>query len=74
MLRYLRGREFGGSERVLDREHAIACYERHNQEVRPRCPPDRLVEFAISEGWAPLCRALAAEIPDDPFPHLNQSR
>jgi hypothetical protein len=73
LLSYLWDREFGGWERVLDREHAIACYERHNQEVRVRCPPGRLVEFAVSDGWAPLCRALAVNTPDEPFPHLNQS-
>lgn len=66
-------REFGGWERVLDREHAIARYERHNQEVKARCPPDRLVELAVSDGWVPLCRALAVGIPDESFPHLNQS-
>jgi hypothetical protein len=58
---------------VLDREHAIACYERHIEEVRARCAPGRLVEIDVSDGWEPLCRALALEVPNEPFPHLNQS-
>ena len=73
LLGYLWDREFGGWERVLDRDHAIACYERHNQEVRETCPPGRLVEYTVSDGWEPLCRALAAQVPGEPFPHLNQS-
>ena len=74
LLSYLWDRDFGGWDRVLDRAHAIGCYQRHNQEVRDKCPADRLVEFDVSDGWTPLCRALAADVPDEPFPHLNQSR
>lgn len=73
VLEYLWDREFGGWERVLDREHAIGCYERHNQEVRVKCPPDRLVELSVRDGWGPLCRALGIDPPDESFPHLNRS-
>jgi sulfotransferase family protein len=64
--------DFGGWERVLDRGHAIACYERHNESVRMLCPPERLVEWTAIDGWEPLCRALDLAVPDEPFPHLNK--
>ena len=73
LLTYLWDSEFGGWEQVLDRRHAIACFERHNQEVRAKCPPDLLIEFVVGDSWEPLCRALAVDPPDEPFPHLNQS-
>lgn len=64
--------DFGGWERVFDREHAISCFERHNQEVRTACPPGRLIEYSVTDGWEPLCRALGVPVPAEPFPHLNQ--
>ena len=32
---------------------------------------DRLVEWTASDGWGPLCAALRASVPTDPFPHAN---
>jgi hypothetical protein len=64
--------DFGGWERVLDRRHAIACFERHNEYVRDTCPSGRLVEWTVADGWEPLCRALGVARPDEPFPHLNR--
>jgi hypothetical protein len=63
--------DFGGWDRVLDRGHAIACFERHNAEVRASCPPSRLLEWTVADGWGPLCRALGVAEPVEPFPHLN---
>ena len=64
---------FGGWERFLDRERAIEIFHRHNDEVRERVPDDRLVEFSLGDGWAPLCDALGAPVPDESFPHLNDT-
>jgi hypothetical protein len=54
-----------------DEDAARAAYERHNAEVRASVPPDRLVEWQAHQGWGPLCAALDADEPDEPFPHLN---
>lgn len=62
-------RVFDGNTR--DRAHVIACYERHNAEVKRSIPPDRLLVYEVSEGWSPLCRFLGAPIPDEPFPKVN---
>jgi hypothetical protein len=54
-----------------DPEKAMAAYERHNDEVRRACPPQRLVEWQPEHGWAPICEALGIEIPAEPFPHVG---
>ncbi|MFM7140789.1 MAG: sulfotransferase, partial [Alphaproteobacteria bacterium] len=61
------------SPRGLDRDDAIAAYERHNAAVRSDVPRSRLVEWQPGDGWEPLCRALGVPVPDEPFPHVNTS-
>jgi hypothetical protein len=56
-----------------DRAACLAAFERHNAEVRRHVPPDRLLEWRASEGWAPLCQALGVAVPRDPFPRVNTS-
>lgn len=60
---------FGG--RLDDRDHALAVYRRHEEEVRDSIAPERLLAFDVSEGWAPLCAFLEVPVPDSPFPHSN---
>lgn len=49
----------------------IDAYERHNAAVRSAVPPERLLEWAVGDGWAPLCDRLGVPIPDQPFPWTN---
>jgi hypothetical protein len=63
---------FGG--RFEDRAYAIRVFERHNEAVRRRVPPERLLVFDVREGWAPLCDFLGVEVPDEPFPRLNEAQ
>ncbi|KAL7917680.1 hypothetical protein ACQKWADRAFT_306226 [Trichoderma austrokoningii] len=53
------------------RNNAQAVYEEHYAAVRKIVPPENLLEFNLEDGWAPLCTFLGKEIPDVPFPHLN---
>jgi hypothetical protein len=58
--------------RFEDREHAIAIYQKHNEEVKRRVPPEKLLVYQVSQGWEPLCAFLGVDMPaDTPFPHLN---
>jgi hypothetical protein len=57
----------------IERDAAIAAYERHNAAVRAEVPASRLVEWQPGDGWEPLCRALDVPVPDEPFPHVNTS-
>jgi hypothetical protein len=60
--------------RFEDRAYAMELFERHNEAVRLRVPPERLLVFEVREGWAPLCDFLGVEAPDEPFPRLNETR
>ena len=57
--------------RFLDRDHAVAVFEAHNAAVRAELPPERLLVWEASEGWAPLCAFLGVAVPDEPFPRVN---
>jgi hypothetical protein len=63
---------FGG--RFADRDHAVAVFERHIDQVRATCPPERLLVFDVADGWEPLCRFLDVPVPSHPFPRLNDAR
>jgi hypothetical protein len=59
--------------RFEDKTHAIEVLERHNEEVKRRVPPERLLVYEVKEGWGPLCEFLGVPEPDEPFPHLNDA-
>lgn len=60
---------FGGG--FEDRTHAIAAFERHNASVMTAVPAERLLVFDVREGWEPLCDFLEVEVPERPFPRVN---
>ena len=60
--------------RFEDRAYAMEVFERQNEAVRRRVPPELLLVFDVREGWEPLCDFLGVEAPDKPFPHLNEAR
>ena len=62
---------FGGD--ITDREHVLAVFRRHIEEVQRTVPPERLLVYDVSDGWDPLCRFLGQPVPDEPFPHVNAS-
>jgi Sulfotransferase domain len=45
----------------------------HNERVQREVPAERLLVWEASEGWAPICAALALPVPDEPFPHTNST-
>jgi hypothetical protein len=63
--------EWFGEVRFDDPEAMIAAYERHNAAVRSSIPPDRLLEWTVTDGWAPLCDRLELPVPDEAFPWSN---
>ncbi|KAI6915239.1 hypothetical protein KC318_g207 [Hortaea werneckii] len=48
------------------------AYQHHYRDVREFVPKERLLEFRLEEGWGPLCEFLGREVPDVPFPHVNE--
>jgi hypothetical protein len=63
-------REWFG-DRPDDRGSMIAAYERHYAAVRSAIPADRLLEWTVADGWAPLCDRLHLPVPGEPFPWTN---
>jgi hypothetical protein len=58
------------SDRIDDRDHVIAVYEKHNAEVL-RVMGDRALAYDARSGWRPLCDFLGVPVPDAPFPKTN---
>jgi len=62
---------FGGD--IGNRDHVLAVFRRHIEEVQRKIPPERLLVYDVADGWDPLCRFLQQPVPDEPFPHVNAS-
>ena len=56
------------------KEVMMAVREAHDAAVRREVPPDRLLVFEVSEGWAPLCRFLGTPVPSTSFPRVNDAQ
>ncbi len=69
IMRKIIGPLFDG--RLHDRDHMIAVYERHNEQVRRTVAPERLLVYEVAAGWAPLARFLGVPVPSEPFPRAN---
>ncbi|KAL8791805.1 MAG: hypothetical protein Q9195_005614 [Heterodermia aff. obscurata] len=54
-----------------DEEALRQTYRKHYALVRSLVPKERLLEFDPRVGWEPLCRHLGKEVPDVPYPNLN---
>ncbi|MBE1878918.1 sulfotransferase family protein [Myceligenerans pegani] len=58
----------------MDEEKAVEIFERHVEHVRSALPADRLLVFAATDGWGPLCEFLGVDPPaGEPYPHLNDA-
>jgi len=53
------------------RDRCKQGYLAHYDKVRRTVPQERLLEFNVSDGWAPLCSFLGLPVPDMPFPDVN---
>jgi len=62
---------FGGD--IASREHVLAVFRRHLEEVQRTVAPERLLVYRVADGWPPLCAFLGQPVPDEPFPHVNSS-
>ncbi|MEL6535089.1 MAG: sulfotransferase family protein [Bacteroidota bacterium] len=60
-----------------DKENTLRVYNTHSEAVREYFkdrPEDLLIlDFTQGEGWEKLCTFLGKDIPQDPFPHRNNS-
>ena len=55
------------------RDNAKRVYEEYYEEIRRLTPRSRLLEYQLGSDWEPLCRFLDKDVPDVPFPRVNES-
>ena len=60
-------------DRLDDRSAMIDAYVRHNDAVRAEVPANRLLEWNLGDGWAPICERLGVAVPAEPFPVTNST-
>jgi hypothetical protein len=65
---------FGKDGILGDPEHLKRVYHAMHEEVRQITPQDRLLDYRLGDGWEPLCKFLGKDIPDKPFPHVNDAK
>ena len=59
--------------RQFEEAHAKRMFEEHNAVVQAELPPERLLVYEVKQGWEPLCAFLGKPVPDQPFPHENDT-
>ncbi|KAF2105027.1 hypothetical protein NA57DRAFT_71223 [Rhizodiscina lignyota] len=55
------------------RANAKERFRRHYREVRAAVPEEKRLDFRLQDGWEPLCRFLGKEVPNVPFPKVNET-
>lgn len=64
---------FGAKNLAEIRAHARKTYDGYYAKIRETVPAERRLEYKMGDGWEPLCEFLGKEVPDLPFPRLNDS-
>jgi hypothetical protein len=59
--------------RMHDKEYLVQRFKDHVAEVQATIPAERLLTFKAEDGWKPLCKFLDRPVPDQPFPHIEDS-
>lgn len=62
------------NKQEITREVARAKYAAYYAKVREMVPPERRLEYRLGDGWEPLCAFLGKDVPDEPFPRLNDTQ
>lgn len=59
--------------RLGERAHEKRVFEEHNQAFIAAPPAPRLLVHQPGDGREPICRFLEVPVPDEDFPHLNDT-
>lgn len=60
--------------RFEDEAYAKKVFTDYIEQVKRDVPAEKLLVFEVKEGWEPLCAFLECDVPDDPFPNVNDSK
>ncbi|KAL6063435.1 Sulfotransferase family protein [Balamuthia mandrillaris] len=58
---------------IDDKQKAVKYFKARDEEVLRTVPKEKLLVFHPGDGWEPLCKFLGVPIPDEPFPHVNDT-
>lgn len=65
---------FQANDRAEMEANARDRYDAYYRKIRDMVPPERRLEYKMGDEWEPLCRFLGKDVPDIPFPRLNDSK
>lgn len=51
----------------------LGHYETVRQLLKERGEEHRMIEWTATDGWEPICKLLEKDIPDTPFPKINEA-
>lgn len=60
-------------EKFLNKEFAKSVFRKFNEDVVAYVPKEKLLVFEIKDGWKPLCKFLDVDVPNEPFPRVNDT-
>jgi len=55
------------------KDESVKFYTSWVKHVKETVPEERLLVFEVKQGWEPLCKFLNLPIPEQPFPHINDT-
>ena len=56
-----------------DKEYTRQIFDQHEADVKAAFPTERLLVFEPKQGWEPLCAFLGKDVPEEAFPHVNDT-
>jgi hypothetical protein len=62
---------FGAQNYEEIQANSRKTYDAYYERIRAMVPPERRLEYKLSDGWEPLCAFLGKDVPEVPFPRLN---
>lgn len=60
-------------QKVNDRDFVLDVYQRNSLAVIRDIEPARLLQYQPGDGWKPLCDFLGVSVPEEPYPHVNNT-
>ena len=60
-------------QKVNDRDFVLDVYQRNSLAVIRDIEPARLLQYQPGDGWKPLCDFLGVAVPEEPYPHVNNT-
>ena len=58
----------------LEEKNAKEVYRKIYEDIRKLVPEERRLDFRLEEGWEPVCKFLGKEVPNEPFPRINEGK